>query len=107
MIGGVMSLEGLRRSWIGGTSLGIFVALESDRPITVGPSLDQLENLNDIALSIIEDLPPFLNFAAAPFRDYHTATKAFIECIRSKTEGEIPGTGEPPGEMSTECAIYW
>lgn len=100
-----MSLEGLRRGAIGGTSLGMFIALESDAPISVGPSLDFLEYLNAIALKILVDLPPYISWASAPFRDYHLATKTFIECIRSKTEGEIPL--EPPEGTDTKCFIYW
>jgi len=101
-----MSLEGLRRGWFGGISLGVFIALESDAPVSVGPSLDQLENLNTIALGIIDDLPPFLAWAAAPFTDYSLATKAFIECIRSKIAEEgIPDEAE--GIPTTSCYLYW
>jgi len=96
-----MSLEGLRSSQMGGSALAIFVSLESDIPVSTPASLDYLGWLKDIALSIIDDLPPFLSFAASPFRDYCTATEAFIECIRSKTEGEIPSP------EATACFIYW
>lgn len=101
MVGAVMTLEGWRRGWIGGGSLGVFVALESDAPVSVFPNLDHLEYLNNNAQKLIESLPPHLSWAAAPFQDYHRATEAFIECIRSKLKGIPPWMGP------WQCDLYW
>jgi len=101
MVGAVMTLDGWRRSWIGGGSLGIFVSLESDAPVSVFPNLDHLEYLNNNALKLIESLPPHLSWAASPFLDYCTATTAFVECIRSKLEEIRP----PQGPW--QCVLYW
>lgn len=101
MMGGVMSLEGLRRSQTGGTALAVFIAIEADAPFTAWPLLDFMGTLKDVALSIIDHLPPFLQFAASPFTDYCIATGAFIDCIRSKIETEIPDPSE------TSCTLYW
>lgn len=78
LIGAGMSLETMRRCFIGGTSLALFIDLTG---------LDQFSCLRDASLlraylpieaALIHQIPPIIRFITFPFIDYHNAAKCFL-----------------------------
>ena len=98
MMGKVMSLEGLRKNQMGGTMLACFIELESDMPTAIPPKLDYLRTLAELMIYIVDDLPDFLEWVGAPFRDYSLGALCFIYSLEELSK-------QP--EIEHACAVYW
>ena len=79
LIGAGLSLEGMRRCFIGGTSLALFIDLSGLEPPSVVRDLDFLRNYLAIEEELIQAIPPIIAYVAAPFIDYHNAASVFLE----------------------------
>ena len=69
----LMSLEALRRGQAGALMVGIFVSLNTDEPTLLYPRLGTLTELADMVLTLIDELPPAVQWVATPFVDYSKA----------------------------------
>jgi len=79
LIGAGMSLESMRRCFIGGTSLALFVDLSGLEQFSCLRDANILRAYLPIEEALINALPPIIQFVASPFIDYHNAAKTFLE----------------------------
>ena len=79
LIGAGMSLESMRRCFIGGTSLALFVDLSGLEPPSVARDLDFLRTYLAIEEVLINNIPPIIAFITSPFIDYHNAACVFLD----------------------------
>ena len=79
LIGAGLSLESMRRCFIGGTSLALFIDLSGLEPPSVVRDLDFLRTYLAIEEQLINNIPPIIAFITSPFIDYHYAACVFLD----------------------------
>ena len=79
LIGAGMSLESMRRCFIGGTSLALFIDLSGLFQYSCLRDCNILRAYLPIEEALINQLPPIIQFVASPFIDYHNAATTFLE----------------------------
>jgi len=92
-----MSLDSMRRGFIGGSALSLFIIKEFGLDKQAAPTLDYLRGYLDVEEKLISNIPPFLEFLVTPFTDYHNAAKTYLEILGILAEAQRPPT----------CQIYW
>jgi len=97
LIGAGMSLESMRRGFVGGSMLSLFVIKEFGLDRQAVPTLDALRGYLEIEERLLEDIPPFLAFILTPFTDYHIAARTSLEIVDILAEMQRPRT----------CEYYW
>ena len=81
LIGAGMSLESMRRCFIGGTALALFIDLSGLEPPSVVRDLDFLRGYLEIEQELINNIPPIIAFITSPFIDYHNANCIFLDIV--------------------------
>jgi len=81
LIGAGMSLESMRRCFIGGTALALFIDLSGLEPPSVVRDLTFLRNYLKIEEELIQNIPPIIAFIASPYIDYHKANCLFVDIV--------------------------
>jgi hypothetical protein len=71
--------EGLRRAYLGGLSLGLFIDLSSNPPTSCQRDLIMLRTYLDKEKDAIEALPHWAWPLIGPWIDYHNAAECFYE----------------------------
>jgi len=79
LIGAGLSLESMRRCFVGGTSLALFVDLSGLEQTSCLRDGNFLRAYLPVEEALINQLPPIIRFVASPFIDYHNAAKTFLE----------------------------
>lgn len=97
LIGVGMSLESMRRGFVGGSALALFVIKEFGLDRQAVPTLNFLRRYLEIEEQLVESIPPFLGFLLTPFTDYHDAAKTFLEIVEILSEAQRP----------RGCDYYW
>jgi hypothetical protein len=97
LYGAAMSLEGMRRGFIGGSALSLFIIKEFGLDKQAVPTLDALQGYLNIEGWLITQIPPFLSFLVTPWRDYHNAAKIYLRILEILAELQRPLT----------CERYW
>jgi len=97
LVGAVLSLEGMRRGFIGGSALSLFVIKEFGLEEQAAPTLAFMRKYLDIEEEVITRIPPFYAFLLTPFIDYHNANKTFLKILDQLAELQKPSS----------CSIYW
>lgn len=67
------SLESLRRGQAGALMIGMFLTAEGSTSGVIYTRTDELNQLANIALTLIEELPDQVQWIATPFLDYSNA----------------------------------
>ena len=91
LIGAGMSLESMRRGFIGGTCLSLFIDLSGLDQESCMRDLGTLRGYLPIEEHLIQSLPPFLQWLASPFIDYHKANVCFLAIAEAlcRAKGEL------------------
>ena len=97
LIGAVFALEGMRRSFIGGCSLSLFIIKEFGLMGQARPTLAYLRQYLDIEESILARVPKELEIFLSPWIDHHDAGTTFLKILDLLAEAEAPPT----------CEFYW
>lgn len=97
LIGAGMALESMRRGFVGGSLLSLFVIKEFGLDKQAVPTLNALRGYLAVEETLLEDIPPIINFVLRPFTDYHEASKVALEIIDILAEKQRPPT----------CEFYW
>lgn len=97
LIGVAFSLESMRRGFIGGSALSLFIIKEFGLDKQAVPTLNYMRRYLEIEEEMLSRIPIFLSFLASPFIDYHNAAKTYLEIIDILAENQRPRT----------CQIYW
>lgn len=104
LIGGVFALEGMRRGFIGGSSLSLFIIKEFGLHGSALPTLDYLRKYLDIEEGIIDALPDYLEVFMSPWTDHHKAGVTYLKILDLLAESEYPTECDP---KATVCQFYW
>lgn len=92
-----MTLESMRRGYLGGSLLSLFVIKEFGLDRQALPTLNALRGYLDREEELIDTIPFFLAFIAGPFIDHHAACKLSLEIIDGLAESQRPRS----------CTYYW
>jgi len=97
LFGVAMSLESMRRGFIGGSMLSLFIIKEFGLDKQAIPTLNALRGYLDIEAGFLAQIPPFLSFLASPFIDYHESAELYFQILELLAEAQRPPT----------CQFYW
>ncbi len=97
IIGAALSLESMRRGFIGGTSLALFIDLGGLGQESCQRDLRTLAAYLPIEEQLIDAIPDFLITLVHCFEDYHLAAVCFYETAKELCEAK--------GEL--QCQQIW
>lgn len=97
MIGLVYNLEALRRGFLGGTGLSLFIIKEFGLDHLGRAHLDMLRNYVEIEGAMIDTIPDFLEWMVWPWLDHYEATKTYVAILDDLVEYQDPAN----------CSYYW
>ncbi len=97
LLGAAFSLESMRRGFIGGSALSLFIIKEFGLDKQAAPTLDAMRSYLEVEETLLAQIPPFLEFLVTPFTDYHESAKLYLQIIEILAESQ-----RPPG-----CEYYW
>lgn len=97
LMGASLSLEGMRRNFIGGTSLSLFIIIQYGLTHHADEALANLEAYLGIEQQFINALPGAVAFLLTPWVDHHNSGVASLRVFRL-----LLGT-----RNLTACEIYW
>lgn len=97
LLGAALSLESMRRGFIGGSSLSLFIIKEFGLDKQAVPTLNALRGYLEIEEHLLTQIPDFLKFLSMPFQDYHDAATAYLAIVDGLAEKQRPLT----------CQFYW
>lgn len=92
-----MTLESMRRGFIGGSALSLFIIKEFGLDQQAVPTMDAMRSYLAIEEGLLSSIPPFLSFLVIPFTDYHNANVAFLEILDMLALNQRPRS----------CQYYW
>jgi len=87
----------MRRGFIGGSALSLFVIKEFGLDKQAVPTLNYMRSYLETEEKLLSQIPPFLDFLSAPFTDYHEAAKVYLDILDILAESQRP----------RGCAYYW
>jgi len=97
LIGAGMALESMRRGFIGGSALSLFIIKEFGLDKQAIPTLNAMRSYLAVEETLLAQIPPFLNFLVTPFTDYHEAATMYLEILGILSELQRP----------IDCQYYW
>lgn len=92
-----MALESMRRGFVGGSMLSLFIIKEFGLEGQAVPTLNALRGYLDREEALLAQIPPIISFIFTPFNDYHQASKTCVEIIDILAEMQ----------QHRECTKYW
>jgi len=92
-----MTLESMRRGFVGGTMLSLFIIKEFGLEGQAVPALEHLRTYLEIEEKTLGELPEYQAYFMQPFQDYHEAAKAVLEIVDILSELQQPRA----------CSKYW
>lgn len=92
-----MTLESMRRGFVGGSMLSLFIIKEFGLDKQAAPTLNALRTYLAIEEAVLSQIPPFLAFLVTPFTDYHQAAETYLLIVDILAEMQRPPT----------CEFYW
>jgi hypothetical protein len=106
IIGAALSLESMRRGFIGGTSLALFIDIGSLGQASCQRDLRTLATYLPIEKTLIDAIPDFLITLVHCFEDYHEAAQCFYdiasELCQQKGELQCQGIWETNEELAAK-----
>jgi len=87
----------MRRGFIGGSALSLFIIKEFGLEQQAVPTLDYMRTYLDWEETLLSQIPPFLNFLITPFTDYHKAAKTYLQILDILAMSQRPRS----------CEYYW
>ena len=97
LIGAAFALESMRRGFLGGSALSLFIIKEFGLDRQAVPVLNAMRFYLETEEKLIEQIPDFLSFLLTPITDYHEAAKTYLLIIDALSELQRPRT----------CQFYW
>lgn len=95
--GAALSLEGFRRTFLGGTFLSLFIVKEFGLQPHALELIERLESYLEIEASWIPKLVFPLSFLVRPWQDHNKAGRTYLTILKLLAESEFPAT----------CEFYW
>ena len=97
LFGAAFTLESLRRGFIGGSMLSLFIIKEFGLDKAAVPTMAWMRRYLDIEEGLLGWIPPPLDVLVTPFTDYHESAKLYLEILDILAEEQRPRT----------CQYYW
>lgn len=97
LLGAAMTLESMRRGFVGGSALALFIIKEFGLEGGAVPTLNRLRTYLAIEEALLEQIPPYLQFLILPFTDYHNASMCYMGILEELAKKQRPPT----------CQFYW
>lgn len=97
LLGAAFALESVRRGYIGGSALSLFIIKEFGLDKQAVPTLDAMRGYLQLEETLLSQIPDFLEFLVMPFTDYHEAAKTYLVILDALAESQRPPT----------CQFYW
>jgi len=97
LLGAAFSLESMRRGFIGGSALSLFIIKEFGLDRQAVPTLNLMRSYLETEEKFLSQIPPALSFLITPFTDYHESAKTYLEIIDLLALMQRPRT----------CEYYW
>lgn len=97
LLGVGLSLESMRRGFVGGTSLSLFIIKDIGLEGRGRQHLEMLKGYLDIEAALLAGIPGYLEFLFLPFLDYHDAGKTYVAILEDLVEYQDPAN----------CSWYW
>ena len=97
LLGAALTLETMRRGYLGGSALSLFVIVEFGLSGAVLPTIAHLRTYLAIEEGLLDSIPPFLSFLVTPFQDYYDSMLMFCNLLDMLAVSINP----------TSCSIYW
>ncbi|MBA7587168.1 hypothetical protein ES708_29186 [subsurface metagenome] len=97
LLGAAFGLESMRRGFIGGSALSLFVIKEFGLDKQGAPTLDAMRGYLELEETLLSQIPDFLEFLFTPFTDYHNAAKTYLEILDILVLKQRP----------LACEAYW
>ena len=97
LLGAAFALESLRRGFIGGSALSLFIIKEFGLEKGAVPTLNFMRSYLAHEELLLAQIPDFLDFLVMPFSDYHLAAKTYLDILDALSEKQRP----------RGCDYYW
>jgi hypothetical protein len=97
LIGASLSLEGMRRTFIGGSSLSLFIIKEFGLSPHAQSTLDLLRGYLDIEAGLIDAIPEPFRWLVSPWTDHHNSGVLFVRILDELVKLEFPSS----------CTYFW
>jgi len=97
LLGAAMTLESMRRGFVGGSALALFIIKEFGLEQGAVPTLNFLRSYLAIEEQLLDQIPDFLDCLILPFTDYHNASVCYLHILEELAEKQRPSS----------CAYYW
>lgn len=97
LLGVCMTLESLRRGFVGGSALSLFIIKEFGLDKQAVPTLDWMRRYVDMEGLLLSQIPPIFNVLVMPFTDYHLASVNYLQTLEELAELQRPDA----------CQFYW
>jgi len=97
LFGIAMTFESMRRGFIGGSALSLFIIKEFGLDRQAVPTLNAMRGYLDIEETLLSQIPPVFKFLVSPLNDYHLAAKTYLKIIDILAESQRPRS----------CQFYW
>ena len=94
LIGAAFALESMRRGYLGGSALSLFIIKEFGLDRQAVPTMNAMRFYLETEEKLIAQLPDFLSFLLTPITDYHEAAKSYLLIIDILSELQRPRTCE-------------
>lgn len=97
LIGAALSLEGMRRTFLGGTFLSLFIIKDFGFPAYAQATIELLRGYLDVEAEMITRIKVPLGFLIKPWEDHNAAGRTYLDVLELLAEQEFPAT----------CEFYW
>lgn len=97
LLGVGLSLESMRRGFVGGTSLSLFIIKDIGLEGRGRQHVEMLKTYLEIEAGLLSLIPDWLEFLVYPFMDYHDAGETFVAILEDLVEYQDPAN----------CLYYW
>lgn len=97
LLGVAMTLESMRRGFVGGSALSLFVIKEFGLEGGAVPTINLMRGYLAIEEALLDEIPFYLAFLLLPFTDYHNASTCFLGILDELALKQRP----------VSCQYYW
>jgi len=92
-----MYFESMRRGFLGGSALSLFIIKEFGLERQAVPTLNFMRSYLAVEEAMIAQIPPVFEWLVTPITDYHLAAKTYLEILDILAESQRPRS----------CEYYW
>lgn len=97
LIGLILNIESLRRGFLGGTQLSLFIIKDYGLDWLGRDHIEMLKTYLTIEQAMIDTIPDDLQFFIWPFMDHHDAGETYVSVLEDLVELQDPAN----------CSYYW